>query len=212
MKFRLILFVYLLFFGFTINAQTVNDVFNPNTKMTWLGLDFTATKLIGDREAWKNTEHVREVFESLNYLMEKEKDKYDVALTMDKPNTDYELRVTLSHNSKLTFDNLFSDDPYDHVLKESDIQQIVSKYDFKDLHGLGLLFNIETFNKPGEQSIIWITFVNMDTKKVLLTEKMTQQPMGFGLRNYWAGAIAKTLKDIKKTDYERWRKTYYRKA
>ncbi len=211
MRFKSLLIVWLLLSCFALRAQTRNDVFNYKAKITWLGLDFTATKLVGDKELWKDGDHTREILESLNYLMIKESEKFDVALAMDKPKMDQEVRVAMAHNGKLNMENMFADNLNDHFLKPADIQSIINEYDFKGLTGIGLLFNIETFNKPAEQSIIWITFVNMDTKEVLLTEKMTQSPSGFGLRNYWAGAIYKTLKDIRRSDYERWRKKYYRK-
>jgi hypothetical protein len=36
-------------------AQTKADIFNPKTKITWLGLDFSQTKFIGSEAAYKAT-------------------------------------------------------------------------------------------------------------------------------------------------------------
>lgn len=211
MKAKAILFLLSLTLTLSAYAQTKNDIFNSTTSITWLGLDFTQVRFVGDRDAWEDKSRRHETLESLNNLMIKESEKYDIADAIDKTKVEAETRITVLHNGRLELNDRISDSMTDHILKASDIQEIVSKYDFKGLQGIGLMFNIESFNKPSEQAIVWITFINMDTRQVLITEKMTQAPMGFGIRNYWAGAIYKIIKDIKKSDYERWRKKYYRK-
>ena len=192
-------------------AQTKNDIFNPNTTITWLGLDFTAAQFVGDREEWRDTTHTLEIIEALNTLIIKEKEKFYIAAAINKDKVDYQPEVTMSHNSRINLEDMLTDKVSEHFLKSADIQDIVSRYNYKGLNGIGLMFNIQAFNKSTEQAILWITFINMSTKEVLFTEKMTDAPSGFGLRNYWAGAIYKIMKEVRKSDYERWRKKYYRK-
>jgi hypothetical protein len=43
---------------------------------------------------------------------------------------------------------------------------------------------------------------------VLLAERMVGVPVGFGLRNYWAGGLYAVLKQIRKTEYKAWQKKY----
>lgn len=212
MKFKILLFLVSLTIAPAVSAQTKNDIFHYDTSITWLGLDFTQARFVGDREAWKDESRMHETLEAMNHLMIKEHDKYAIAAAIDKPQVENEPRITIIHNGKLNLMDRISDSMTDHILNASDIQEIVRHYDFKGLQGVGLMFNIESFNKPSEQAIVWITFVNMNTNEVLFTEKMTQSPGGFGLRNYWAGAIYKIIKDINKSDYQRWRKKYYRKS
>ncbi len=211
MKTKAIQFILIFSLAVSAHAQTKNDIFSSNTPVTWLGLDFTQVRFVGDRDVWADTGRTLETLESLNNLMIKESEKYDIARAIDKARVENETRITIIHNGKLDLHDRITDTMTEHFLKASDIQGIVSKYDFKGLQGIGLMFNVESFNKPSEQAIVWVTFINMDTKEVLITEKMMQAPMGFGIRNYWAGAIYKIIKDINKSDYERWRKKYYRK-
>jgi hypothetical protein len=44
----LFLFVLLISFG-AVSAQTKSDVFNKDIEVTWLGLDFSNAKFLGDR-------------------------------------------------------------------------------------------------------------------------------------------------------------------
>jgi hypothetical protein len=69
-----------------------------------------------------------------------------------------------------------------------------------------MMINVESLNKLIEEGSFWVTFVNMGTKEVLLTERVVSPPSGFGMRNFWAGAINGALVKIKKKEFENWRK------
>jgi len=204
MKNYLILFLFVLMM-FTSQAQTAGDVFNKSTNITWLGLDFTGAHFVGDNYTWQNGQHIEQVIESINNLLIKEAPKYNVAKALDKPETNNQLQVTLNHNKKLKLDDLLSDPK--GALGESDIQEIINMYDFEGQKGIGVIFNIELFDKTAEQAVMWITFVNMDTKQVLFTEKSTQKPGGIGLRNYWASTVYKSIKYIE-DNHKKWSKKY----
>jgi hypothetical protein len=46
----------------------------------------------------------------------------------------------------------------------------------------------------------------METKEVLLTERMTAPPGGAGMRNYWASSMLKIIEEIKKKEFNVWQK------
>jgi hypothetical protein len=71
-----------------------------------------------------------------------------------------------------------------------------------------LIFNVESLNKLIEEGSFWVTFVNMGTKEVLFTERLTAPPSGFGMRNFWAGSVNGVLAKIKKKEFENWRKKH----
>ena len=50
--------------------------------------------------------------------------------------------------------------------------------------------------------------VDLQTKKVLLTERFEVKAKGFGFRNIWASAIKSTLDEIEKRKYEAWKDKY----
>lgn len=211
MNARLLLSIFLLLLTlpWVSQAQSASSVFDPSTPVTWLGLDFTDAKFIGDRDKYGSLSDVRFLLKSWNDLMENEKDKYDIAKPLKKSKVDYRLDVTRDHNDELDVTEMIPADQsvYDHI-NADDVRTIVKGYDFKGLSGVGVMFIVESFSKTSQKGAVWITFVALDSKEVLFTERMEAPPGGSGVRNYWAGAIVDMLKRIEKKDFELWRKKY----
>jgi hypothetical protein len=189
-------------------AQTFNDVFDKKTEITWLGLDFTGTKIIGDKETWAKHDPIQ-LFEAWNQLMIKERDKYNVAEALHRDQVKQALEITMNHNSALNVTDLFADVTSNQFKLTPDIiQTIVESYSFKGYSGIGIMFVVETLDKTMAEGALFVTFINLNTKEVLFTERMTGEPGGFGLRNYWAGSVYNILKRIKSTEYRSWQKKY----
>ena len=208
-----VLLTYLLFIlgGLYAAAQPPNDIFDRNEKMVWLGLDFTAAKFVGDRRGWGSPDRTQHIIADMNKLMIRESEKFNIAYALNRRWVDMQIDVTLKHNKLLDMGNAVEDRLNGHFLDRTDIEQIVSLYDFGGLSGTGILFIVEAFNKPAMESVVWVTFVNLETKEVLLSKKMMDEPAGFGVRNFWAGSIYKMLKQIKRRDYGQWRREYARR-
>ena len=138
-----------------------------------------------------------------------EADKYNVAAAIQRRTVDNEIEVTNEHNAEQDVLAMISSDGKDHVhLNRSQVEEIISSYDFKGKSGIGLMFNVESFNKILEEGSFWITFVTMNSKEVLFTERLTAPPAGFGMRNFWAGSVNGILAKIKKKEFENWRKKH----
>lgn len=204
-----ILFVALCSVKQVASAQSINRVFDANDPIVWLGLDFTGAIFIGDREKLGSENDIRYIMGAWNSLMLDEKEKYNIHTMLGKQKVDYRLDVTRAHNDALVLKDIYSDKLSDHLhLKKSDIEMIVKSYSFNDLKGVGLMFIVESFNKPGVEASIWITFINLEGKEIFFTEKMVAPPSGFGLRNYWAGAIYSIMKKVAWGEFEGWRNKY----
>lgn len=194
------------------SAQEMQQIFERSTKVTWLGLDFTGAKFIGDRERFGSTSDVQHLMVAWNDLMIKEKDKFNVRRAIDKDAIQDAVDVAKEHNANLDVTEVFSNDQKDHFhLKPDDIAAIAADYDYMSHTGIGVLFVVESFNKLNDEAAVWITFINMDSKEVYFTERVTEKPGGAGLRNYWANAVYAILKKMEKKEFEMWRKKYYRK-
>ncbi|MBL0741277.1 hypothetical protein [Chryseolinea lacunae] len=194
-------------------AQTKSDVFRPEVTVTWLGLDFSNAKFIGDREKFGSESDVHHLMDSWNDLILKESDKFDIAKVIDRKKVENSIEAVKGRNSELEALSMFSDQEKDYLrLKVSDIEEIIAGYDFHGLTGIGLMFNVESFSKTNSEGSIYATFINLDSKEVLFTERLTAPPGGAGLRNYWAGCVLKVIEKIgnKKYGFEAWRKKYYR--
>lgn len=189
-------------------------IFEPQAEITWLGLDLSRAKLIGDRERWGSTSDVQRFMEAWNDLIVKEKDKFNIARALDKERdkVKYKIEVTKESNANLDVTEFFSDDKSDHVrLRPNDIVAVISEYDLKDGEGLGLMFIVESFNKLDQEAAVWVTFIDMGKKEVLFSERVVGQPGGMGMRNYWANSVFEVMERMKKKEFEMWRKKYYRK-
>jgi hypothetical protein len=195
MKRKTILFILSVVLSGPAFAQTKSELFNPNTEVTWLGLDFSGAKFIGDRERLGSESDIHHLLDALNELMVKEADKYNVAAALQKKKVEYATDVTTEHNAGLDVLSMISAEGKDHV-------------HLKGKSGIGLMFNVESFNKLIEEGSFWITFVNMGTKEVLFTERLTAPPSGFGMRNFWAGSVNGVITKIKKKEFDNWRKKH----
>jgi hypothetical protein len=209
MNFRPIVLMLSILLTLPVFGQDKADVFSPSAEVTWLGLDFSGAKFIGDRERLGSESDIRHLIDAINELMITEADKYNVAAAIQRKTVDNEIDVTNEHNAELDVLGMISADGKDHVhLNRSQVEEIIFSYDFKGKSGIGLMFNVESFNKILEEGSFWITFVNMANKEVLFTERLTAPPSGFGMRNFWAGSVNGVLAKIKKKEFENWRKKH----
>ncbi len=55
---------------------------------------------------------------------------------------------------------------------------------------------------------MWVTFFDIASKTVLLTEKMSGKAGGAGFRNYWARAYYNVMDKIQKKEYLKWKKEH----
>lgn len=201
--FTLLCAVLLLAFS----SSKAQDLFDYKEPVTWLGLDYSALKLIRDDEKITERELQDKYFPGWNELIEKEYEKYDIAKAIDHDNVTYytDAVATVNRNAKGSF---ITDDikAFTH-LDEAKVKQMVKKYDLKGKSGLGLVFIVEAMDKAQKEASIWVTFINMDTGEVLLAKPVIGASGGFGFRNYWAGSINKVLKAL--PGYmKKWKKDY----
>jgi hypothetical protein len=208
MKLKLLLSLF-LFSLISANAQTRRDIFDSSVEITWLGIDLSKAKLIGDRERYGSESDMRKLAEGWNDIFLKEPEKFNVARSLGRTQVKNAIEVTGDHNQQLDILSQYTDnkDEFGHM-KLSDVDEVVADYDFSGLSGIGLMFIVESFSKPNGKASVWVTFINMDTKEVLLTEKLMGDPGGAGLRNYWANACYDILQKMKAKDFPRWRKAY----
>ncbi len=183
-------------------AQSKADIFDESKPITWLGVDFSQTKFIGTPSQFKefgtitNDEFRYKYADGWNMLFVNEQKKYDVARAVHRGSINYAIDVTQKTNNALKKD-FFSNNPGDFKkLTEQDISNVVKNYDFQNNTGTGLMFFVEGMSKGMESMGIWVTFVDMKSKTMLLTVYQTSKPGGFGFRNYWAKPLYTTLKEM----------------
>ena len=193
--------ILLLLLAMPALSKGEENVIRSKKPITWLGLDFSLARIIGAAAQFGGAGEVtldelkNKYMPGWNLLFLTEPKKYDVAKYVRRDAVANKLEVTAKDNTAVDKD-IFSINPSDMSrLRKADIEAQVSKMDFMDQHGVGYVIFIEGMNKGNERASGWITFVDMDTKKVLQTHRAEGSPGGFGFRNYWAKAFLSILKD-----------------
>ncbi|MBC7902169.1 MAG: hypothetical protein H7Y27_02040 [Gemmatimonadaceae bacterium] len=188
-------------------AQTAKDIFNSSeTAITYLGIDFTQARLIGDAGA-DAIDIKNRIYSNINQVVVNEwEKKYNFSKALQKSNIPNDLSIVEARNAKIDADKIKSTNSADESrLKATDIEKLVKEYNFNGKKGVGLVLFMEGMNKTAEHATFYVTFVDMDTKKVLFQERMVEKAGGFGFRNYWCKPVAEAIKHIEKSKYKEWK-------
>ncbi len=197
MKKHLLLAIFYITFSFQINAQyNTSDIFEVN-EITWYGLDFSNVRLIG-AIGFKNPEKIKSYyFDAWNSLIINESKKYKLDKFFHKESVEHYLNIVTDRNELPNLDELVIETEYSFGAEK--VKQIISEYDSGDQEGIGLVFILESLNKYREKAFIWVTYFDIQTKQVILTERLEGKAGGYGFRNYWAGAYYKVMKSAYKS-------------
>jgi hypothetical protein len=196
------LFLYLVS-AIQLFSQSRDEVYNK-TEMVWYGLDFTKAKMIGS-EGFENPLEVKnKYFGGWNYLVLNEPEKFDLKKAFGKQEITKDLTVVEKKNAAVNATDLVINK--DYSFEKSEVSKIIKSYKTDQKKGLGLVFIVESFNKFQEKGTVYVTFFDIATKKVLLTEKVSGKAFGFGIRNHWGGAINNIIKQSEK-DFLSWQKS-----
>ncbi|HET7000746.1 MAG TPA: hypothetical protein VFI33_05545 [Puia sp.] len=188
-------------------AISAKAFFNTDTiSAVYLGIDFTLAKLINDPES-NPTVIQSQQFNGINYLIITENKKYDIQKAYHRINWIVDTKEVEARNNKANPDQLKSTDDGDLTrLSTTDIDKLVSNFNYGTHKGYGVLLIVEGLDKTKKLATIWFTLINMDAKKVLTTERVDGKlGSGFGFRNYWASAIKKAINEVEDKKYKQWK-------
>lgn len=203
------LFIYFSFFWTLSGAsQNAASVFSSDA-IVYYGIDLSNCRLIGDfGVAATGSDMKNNLFPQWNAAVVNEPGKYDFKTAFHKSSVFYDLGPVTTQNGKTDEKNILTTNA-NHSIEPATLEKMVKSYGGGEKpQGIGLVFIVETFDKTIKLATLYVTFFDIATHKILFTEKMREEPSGFGLKSYWAGAINKTLKDIRKTEYFQWEKKY----
>jgi len=180
-------------------SQTKAQVFDGQTPISWLGLDYTQAKFIGVPDDYGKpgevtNERISHFYtRSWNYLFMDQPKKFDVAKTVHRASVDYRIEVTQKLNDTIKKDFFTKDPALFKKLDDQRIGDLVKNYDYQGNTGIGMLFFVDGINKSTSQEGVWITFVDMKSKTLLYTTYVIGKSGGMGFRNNWADATYQIL-------------------
>ena len=203
--------VFLVITSQNMVAQSMKDVFvNGAIPLFYYGIDFTQARVINDAAA--NATDIRDrQFPGINNVVVNEPKKFDLNGAFHKSNIDHNLSAVQSRNKKIKVEAIKSTNASDYNrLKVADIDKLVKGFDFGAIDNkvVGLLFIVDGMSNANKTATIWVTFVDVKTKKVLHTERMEGNASGFGFRNYWSSTIRNVLGQIEQKKYSEWKSKY----
>ncbi|MDQ3047688.1 MAG: hypothetical protein M3R27_09090 [Bacteroidota bacterium] len=203
------IFTIALFIGITnCIAQDVKQIFTA-TEIAWYGLDFTKAKFVGGFDqaagiaAATGSDMKSKWIPAWNSLILSEPNHFDLRKVFRKDNVYNDLNPVTELNSKIDPDECMGFNPT--KISQAEIEEMVKKYNGDKKDGIGLSFIVENFNKGSQMADVYVTFFDIASKKVLLSEKVSGKAVGIGMRNYWAGAIKDILKQIDSSHYKNWK-------
>jgi hypothetical protein len=187
----------------------MSEVFQTKSA-TWFGLDYSEAYFVGT-DGFTNPEDIKDrIFDAWNLLVKNEYDKYDVGKYFRKENVDFSLENVNTRNAKIDINaRITNDESKVQHLDEEKVQEIVDAYNFDaGQSGLGIVFIVECYSKTAVTGYYYVTLFDIESKKVLITERLKGKAGGFGFRNYWARTYYDVMKFIDKTMYKSWAKKY----
>ena len=181
-----------LFLASLVNAQDKTSLKDID-KLTFFGVDFSMAKVYGADET---AEQFKDAFYGINTLFQREPKKYDTAKAFDAVvTTDLETSRNLIEQIKKA-DLFASDDSYE--LTDEDIAEHIRQFNTGNANGYGAVFIAGLLNKGKTQATYNVVVFDIASKDIILNRQFTERARGFGLRNYWAYSVYKTLNKVKK--------------
>lgn len=77
----------------------------------------------------------------------------------------------------------------DHSFDIETVKSIVKSYSLEEQSGIGMVVNVENFNKPQERGVMYITFFDIKTRELLWAVEMYGPSGGWGMTSYWSTSI-----------------------
>lgn len=190
-------------------AQTLKEFFNGDATALFLGVDFTKAKLIDDVTSDEKVIRDKE-YGAINEAIITNYKKYSLEGSFHKAKMDHDIGEVSRRNLKIDPAQIKSTNTSDfHRFKEDDIATLVKGFDFGDKSGTGILIVMEAMSKSSKSAAIWVVFIDMKAKKVLLTERFEEKvSMAFGFHSYWTGPIKRMLEDIDDDKIKEWKAKY----
>lgn len=162
--------------------------------ITFYGVDFSLTKVYAADES---PEKFITAFQGINELFKKEPKKYDVTKAFKVRTATTSLAEVQAQNAKIDCSKLFVQSN-NYSLTREDIDAQIRKFNTGTDKGYGAIIFAGLLNKGKGNATYTVVIFNIETKEIVSQQQVTAKAKGFGLRNYWAGSVYATLKQIRK--------------
>jgi hypothetical protein len=184
----------ILFLLFCISAKVFAQDISSVDKINFYGADFSAASFYDLEES---DGIIKNGLCSINSLLNRERNKYDIKKYFKKTVDNYCLKFTDANNEAMNVRAMISNSKDRLKISQEQIEIIVGNLSCGENNGTGLVFIAESLDKVNKQASYQVVFFNEETKEIIYSRNITASAGGFGFRNYWASTIYKIMKDWK---------------
>ncbi|MDO5665876.1 MAG: hypothetical protein Q4G63_11560 [Bacteroidia bacterium] len=193
MKKVLISAIILLCMGTTQNVSAQKENLKDVESISFYGIDFSYAKVYGADES---AEKFIDVFARINDLFESEPKKYNAGKAFGIMNTELFNSQMRKEAGKVSTRNLFIEENK-YSITDTEINQVVSKLDKQGESKYGAVVICGLLNKLANYGTFTFIVFEQGTNKVIFQKEVAGKAKGFGLRNFWAGALFDAMKKLK---------------
>lgn len=175
----------------SVNAQQgdLNDI----NSLSFYGVDFSYARIYGADESGRQ---FLDAFEGINNLFESEPKKYSASKAFGVRSDELFNRQVKQDINDISTGELFTDDNH-YVVADADIDQVVSKLEKQGDDQYGAVIVCGLLNKTANHGTFTFVIFDQDTREVVFQQEHSGKARGFGLRNFWAGALLSAMKKVR---------------
>lgn len=176
-----------------ISALSAQPRIGDIRSITFYGVDFSAVRINGANES--PADFIR-AFGQINQLFMSEPNKYNPAKAFKMQVDRIDLSVVRSRNENIDKAQLAAPQQSDlagYTVDDGRLAEIVASYPV-DGEGYGAVIVAERLDKTEGRALFTVVFFDRQSREVIYSQCDYAKAGGFGLRNYWAGALYNMLK------------------
>lgn len=181
----------ILLFAVAMLFVTIGQAQNKNkkeaVKVDFYGIDFSDVNVVGAAET---EDQFMTAFGGINHLLVSEQDKFDIAKFLKLDVVSLDVEHATSRVSALE-DVKFKDTKKIRV----PLKEIIETYPTTE--GTALLLVAKELNKRTNMGTFTVVIFDGKSKEIISEKEFKGKAKGFGLRNFWAGALYDGLKSVK---------------
>jgi hypothetical protein len=180
-------------FGAKIYGTRASEVF-INQGIVYYGFDYTYTKITNRGKLDKGHVFIEKYLHPMNRTLTTDLLKiYNLRRWMRKVNMHSGTDI-YSNYKKMDYNNFVVAENY--CLNFSDVQKIINSYVLNEKEGIGMVFNVASFNKYKEYVNLYVTFFDIATREILYAVEVTGKAGGSGWGNHYANGINHAVRDM----------------
>lgn len=193
MKKIVLVTIALLCMGALQNVSAQKGDLKDIGSLSFYGVDFSYAKVYGAEE----TAHdFLDAFIRINDLFESEPKTYNASKAFGVRSDELFNRQVKQDVDNIPRSELFTDDNR-YAVTDAEVDQVVAKIETQGDSQYGAVIVGGLLNKTANRGTFTFVVFDQDTKEIIFQQEATGKARGFGLRNFWAGALRGAMKKVR---------------